>query len=174
MDPFTNPRSTLDAEYTCMLERGDDGFGLGLGGPGSFYVNPAHCHYRHNHDDDTTCIGCGLQRVHASWRVWIQPPYDIVPQALAHYGHTRFTALLRLDTSTAWFETLWNLCEVIMVPKRDRLEFVPPPGVKASSNPFPHGIFYRRADDVTDAIRALCYAWPCRGAARRVEDGEWP
>lgn len=47
-----------------------------------------------------------------------------------------------------------------MVPKRDRLEFVPPPGVKASSNPFPHGLYYRRAADVPAAIRALCYPWP--------------
>ncbi len=94
-------------------------------------------------------------------RVWIQPPYDIVLQALAHYGHTRFTALLRLDTSTLWFDQLWNLSEVIMVPKRDRLAFVPPPGVDASSNPFPHGLYYKRAVDVTDAVRDLCYPWPC-------------
>lgn len=81
-------------------------------------------------------------------------------EALAHYGHTRFVALLRLDTSTVWFQQLWDLVEVIMVPKRDRLEFVPPPGVKASSNPFPHGLFYKRAADVTPAIQELCYAWP--------------
>lgn len=154
LDAFTNPRSTLVARYTCMLERGDDGFGLdSRDTPGAFYVNPEHCTH-----DDGPC--CGYHVAGANWRVWIQPPYDIVLEALAHYGHTRFTALLRLDTSTEWFERLWSLCEVIMVPKRDRLEFVPPPGVKPSSNPFPHGCYYKRADDVTEAIRALCYAWP--------------
>lgn len=156
LDPFTNPRSTLKAHWTCMLERGDDGFGLdNRDQPGAFYVNPEHCSH-----DEAPC--CGYHVAGDDWRVWIQPDYQQVPQALAHYGHTRFTALLRLDTSTAWFETLWRLCEVIMVPRRDRLEFVPPPGVKASSNPFPHGIFYRREADVTPAIEALCYRWRVR------------
>ncbi len=153
LDPFTNPRSTLVAKHTCMLERGDDGFGLSRRDvPGTFYVNPSGC-------DDVGCKTCGYRIAHDTWKVWIQPPYDIVLEALAHYGHTRFVALLRLDTSTLWFEQLFGLCEVIMVPKRDRLEFVPPPGVEASTNPFPHGLYYRRAEDVTDAIRALCYEW---------------
>jgi hypothetical protein len=143
LDPFTNPRSTLVARHTCMLERGDDGFGLDRrSAPGAFYVASE-----------------GYRTAAADWRVWIQPPYSIVLEALAHYGHTRFTALLRLDSSTAWFERLHELCEVIMVPRRDRLEFVPPPGVRASSNPYPHGLFYRRAADVTEEISALCYEW---------------
>lgn len=146
LDPFTNPRSTLQAPHTCMLERGDDGFGLDRRAtPGAFYVHP------------------GIYRVATeAWRVWIQPPYSIVLEALAHYGHTRFVALLRLDTSTEWFERLHGLSEVIMVPKRDRLEFVPPPGVRPSSNPFPHGLYYRRAADVTPAIETLCYEWKLR------------
>lgn len=156
LDPFTNPRSSLRSLYTCMLERGDDGFGLAHSDmPGTFYVNP---------DGggmvpipDTSGYGVAPD----AWKVWIQPPYDIVLQAIAHYGHTRFVALLRLDTSTKWFDQLWEMCEVIMVPKRDRLEFVPPPGVKPSSNPFPHGLYYKRAADVPDAIKALCYPWPC-------------
>jgi hypothetical protein len=143
VDPFTNPRSTLVARHMCMLERGDDGFGLDCRGtPGTYYIN-----------------GDGYYVAGYDTRVWIQPDYEYVLEAIAHYGHTRFTALLRLDTSTLWFEQLYALSETIMVPKRDRLEFVPPPGVKPSSNPFPHGLYYRRAEDVTDAIRALCYEW---------------
>ena len=143
LDPFTNPRSTLVARHTCMLERGDDGFGLDRRAtPGAFYVAPAQ-----------------YQVAAADWRVWIQPPYSIVLEALAHYGHTRFVALLRLDTSTKWFELLYGLSEVIMVPKRDRLEFVPPPGVRPSSNPFPHGLYYAKAADVTPEIRNLCFEW---------------
>jgi hypothetical protein len=159
LDPFTNPRSTLVADYTCMLERGDDGFGLELRHiPGAFYVNGAGGGLPPLHDIGVPPGHCIADE---SWSVWIQPDYAFVLEAIAHYGHTRFTALLRLDTSTKWYDQLWNMCEVIMVPKRDRLEFVPPPGVKASSNPFPHGLYYKRAAGVTDAIKALCYPWPC-------------
>lgn len=162
LDPFTNPRSSLKATYACMLERGGDGFGLDQRHvPGAFYIAPGVigtcgepcCHYEETRQEIRMVAA-------ADWRVWIQPPYDIVLEAIAHYGHTRFTALLRLDTSTLWFERLFALCEVVMVPKRDRLEFVPPPGVRPSSNPFPHGIYYAKADDVTAAIASLCYAWP--------------
>lgn len=157
LDPFTNPRSTLRATFACMLERGGDGFGLDRREtPGAFYIAAGE----RGTTLDTVALPTPFPGVAtADWRVWIQPPYDIVLDAIAHYGHTRFVALLRLDTSTKWFEQLHALSEVIMVPKRDRLEFVPPPGVKPSSNPFPHGLYYRRADDVTDAIRALCYEW---------------
>lgn len=156
LDPFTNPRSTLQATHTCMLERGDDGFGLTQRHvPGSFYVNPDGCA---NFPDG--CGVCGQHVADETWKVWIQPDYEFVIEAIAHYLHTRFVALLRLDTSTKWFETLWRTCQVIMVPKRDRLEFVPPPGVKASSNPFPHGVYYKHCEDVTNAIFALCYPWP--------------
>jgi hypothetical protein len=202
LDPFTNPRSTLIAGHTCMLERGDDGFGLERRDvPGTFYVNPENCEDRRHHDADGLgggggdpfwqCNACGYQTATEFWKVWIQPDYGFVIEALPHYGHTRFTALLRLDTSTVWFMLMYAgiteadlrnpetrakitkackrtheikpcapLCEVIMVPKNDRLEFVPPPGVKASSNPYPHGLYYKRAADVTEAVRALCYPWP--------------
>jgi hypothetical protein len=142
LDPFTNTRSHVKARHTCILERGDDGFGDGS--PGSFFVKGG--------------IGYGLAA--ASTRVWIQPPYDIVLRAIRHYGHTRFTALLRLDPSTQWFAELYALSEVILVPVGDRIEFDPPPGVKSSSNPFPHGFFYANAKDVTPAMRERCLAWP--------------
>lgn len=165
LDPFTNPRSTLRAHYMCMLENGGDGFGLDKRAtPGAFYIKAGErfttcaCEWC----DSDAANGDGFYEVATDeWKVWIQPPYDIVLAALAHYGHTRYVALLRLDTSTEWFEQLWNMSEAIMVPKRDRLEFVPPPGVKPSSNPFPHGFYYRRAEDATPKIRELCYPWPC-------------
>lgn len=180
VDPFTNPRSTLQARHECMLERGDDGFGLDRRHvPGTYYVNPAMCAA---HPD--TCSMCGYHVATEDTFVWIQPDYGFVIEALQHYGHTRFVALLRADTSTVWFQLLfWGirdaaeaavlskktklnlvvrppLCEVVMVPKRDRLEFVPPPGVTASSNPFPHGIFYKRAEDVTPSVVEHSYPWP--------------
>lgn len=173
VDPFTNPRSTLRARHQCMLERGDDGFGLDHRSvPGTYYINPEHCHHgdrcplrRGTH---TWCDRCGYHVATDETRMWFQPPYDLVLEAQAHYGHTRFVALLRLDTSTEWFQRFFGdhdarfdpLCEVIMVPRRERVAFVPPPGVKPSSNPFPHGLYYARAEDVTTAVYDTCYAWP--------------
>jgi hypothetical protein len=147
LDPFSNSRSHVLARLTCELERGDDGFGFGdpQHAPGSFYTQ-AH----------------GYQCASAVSRVWLQPPYDIVLAAIAHYKHTRFTALLRLDPSTEWFDELHAASELILVPRGDRIEFDPPPGVKASSNPFPHGFFYKHAADATQAIRDLCFEWRLR------------
>lgn len=180
LDPFTNPRSTLRASYMCMLENGGDGFGGIImpkpkkntrpvsAAPGRFFIKAGErftlCPCEHCSDEAATedILDVGFyETADDSWKVWIQPDYGFVLQAIAHYGHTRFTALLRLDTSTEWFAWLWELSEVIMVPKRDRLAFVPPPGVEESSNPFPHGLYYKRADDVTPAVRELCYPWPC-------------
>lgn len=176
VDPFSNARSIIRSTHACWLERGDDGFGgENSDTPGSFLALGSH----RVADEETS--------------VWFQPPYGLVLRGLAHYGHTRFTALLRLDTSTVWCQLLVAgiteddlgnpakrdrlvkalkhthklepcppLCEVVMIPKSDRLEFVPPPGVKASSNPFPHGLYYRRATDVTPEIQALCYEWRVR------------
>ena len=180
VDPFTNPRSTLEALLKCMLERGDDGFGLDKRSEvGAFYINPENCSQCQGtgcvvdpdriataeveSDALVDCDACGYHIADENTRLWFQPPYDIVIEALQHYGHTRFVALLRLDTSTVWFTMLWQLAEVIMVPRRDRLDFVPPPGVKASSNPFPHGLYYRRAADVPQSVIEHCYPWPCPG-----------
>jgi hypothetical protein len=142
VDPFSNERSLIRSNYACWLERGDDGFGG----------------ERRHHPGTFRYDGSFYQATEA-WTVWLQPPYDIVLDAIAHYAHTRFAALLRLDTSTAWFEILYDLCDVIMVPRRDRLEFIPPPGIAASSNPFPHGLYYRHAEDVPQAVKALCFEW---------------
>jgi hypothetical protein len=143
LDPFSNSRSHINAASTCWLERGDDG--LGNGEPGSYWQEEY--------------AGVGFGKATATTRVWIQPPYDIVLKAIRHYGHTRFTALLRLDPSTQWFEELYKLSEIILVPAGDRIEFDPPPGVKPSSNPFPHGFFYKRESDVPDALREVCFEW---------------
>lgn len=144
LDPFSNARSHMLSVAACWLERGDDGFGRGSShtGPGAFYTAAE-----------------GYQYAPAEWRTWIQPPYDIVLEAVRHYRHTRFTALLRLDPSTQWFSELFDASELVLVPKGDRIEFDPPPGVKPSSNPFPHGFFYAHAEDATPEIRGLCFEW---------------
>lgn len=141
VDPFTNERSRIQATYACILEHGDDG--LAGPNPGEFYMNVPGRKYL----------------AETTERVWLQPPYDIVLKAIRHYGHTRFTALLRLDPSTQWFAELYQLSEIILVPAGDRIEFDPPPGIKPSSNPFPHGFFYAHESDVPDALREVCFEW---------------
>jgi hypothetical protein len=145
LDPFSNERSHIDASLACRLERGDDGLGHGSPDIGRFFLKAS-----------------GTWRAYVDWRVWLQPPYDIVTAAIRHYKHTRFTALLRLDPSTRWFGEIYAASELILVPRADRIQFDPPPGVKASSNPFPHGFFYKHATDATDAIRAMCFEWRTR------------
>lgn len=140
VDPFSNPRSHIKAHRCCMLENGDDGFGAG-GKPGS---------YRY---------GGEIYRADKSIRLWGQPDYSFVLKAVQHYKHTRFCFLLRLDPSTEWFDLLYGATSLILVPKGDRIEFDPPPDVEASSNPYPHGLFYAHAKDATKEIRALCYEW---------------
>lgn len=139
VDPFSNPRSHIVSAQACMLERGDTGLAIA---------------------DEPGTYRCGGEVRHATdeTRVFIQPPYEIVLEALAHYGHTRFCALLRFDPSTTWFAKLYRLSSLVCVTRR-RIPFEPPPGVKASAQPFPHALFYRRAEDATPAVLRACIAW---------------
>lgn len=101
-------------------------------------------------------------------RVFINPPYSDVGPWIKAYAHTRFCFLLKLDVSTKWFERLFSLTDVILLPRRTRVEFTPPPGVppeKANAQPFPHALFYAREDDAAPAIRERCFpAWRTRDA----------
>lgn len=130
LDPATNERSHIRSRATFMLDRGQDGIAL-------------------------------ARRVGRNTRVWCNPPFSRgqVIRFVRAYGHTNFCFLLRFDCSTEWFGELEPLCERILVPKNQRIQFDAPHGAKASSTPFPHGLFYRRAIDVTSAIEALCYSW---------------
>lgn len=140
-DPFSNPRSHILSTTRCMLEDGGDGFGDGQL-PGSFR--------------------CGLgpiQVATADTSTFIQPPYEIVMRAIAHYEHTRFCALLRFDPSTKWFLRLYRIVELIAVPVGERFNFEPPLGVKASSSTNPHAFYYRRAADAPREVLRNCIAW---------------
>lgn len=98
--------------------------------------------------------------VRKSSRVFINPPYSSVRPWIDAYGHTRFCFLLKVDPSTEWFEVLLAKCELVLIPRRTRVQFEAPEGVppaKALANQFPHALFYARATDATDAIAALCY-----------------
>jgi hypothetical protein len=104
------------------------------------------------------------RKIIPSSRVFINPPYSKgqVIRWIEAYAHTRFCFLLRFDTSTAWFHELYRLSALVCIPRR-RINFEPPPGVVASSNVFPHALFYANASDATDAV--LCKsaaAWRTR------------
>jgi hypothetical protein len=143
VDPFSNPRSHIDAADHCMLEDGGDGFG-DRSKPGIFRVSSGD-----------------LVVADANTRVWGQPPYSIVMEAIEHYAHTRFCFLLRFDPRTKWFKRLYALSGLVCVARK--MEFEPPPGVKASANPIAHALFYRNPEDATAAVlRKSAAAWRTR------------
>jgi hypothetical protein len=149
LDPFSNPRSHVVAAYACSLENGDDGFGDGS--PGSFFL-------------DAPSEAMPLY-ASAATRVWLQPPYErgFVARTISHYASTRWVALLRFDPRTTWFDTVYAMSELVAVIRRDPngrpFGFEPPPGVVASTNTFPHALFYRHASDVTNAVLRHACAW---------------
>lgn len=151
LDPFSNPRSKIASASRCMLEDGGDGFGGGEAGatPGLFLVGARHG------------LPASSGIADAVSRVWIQPPYELVEAALAHYGHTRFCALLRWSPDVkSWFPGLWARTAVVCHPFGARMGFDPPPGVEASGDmPFPHALYYADERDVTDAVRTRCLVW---------------
>ena len=159
LDPFSNPRSHIVARESCQLERGDNGL-LEPGNPGAYLLAGADQRVEPfdiaSDDAIVAAANRGRRRATESTRVWIQPPYEIVEEAIAHYGHTRFCALLRFDPSTDWFAALWVLTHVIAIPVGERLEFEAPPGIETSANPYPHAFYYADERDVTPAIRELC------------------
>lgn len=105
-------------------------------------------------DEDGLKLAAGVP---ATERVFINPPYSDVPPWVAAYKHTRFCFLLKFDTSTKWFAELIAATELVLFPKGTRIEFEAPPGVESSSNQFPHGLFFARAEDATPEIRAQCF-----------------
>lgn len=142
VDPFSNPYSHIIADRACMREDGGDGFGGGRKEPGAYKVGGRFPLYG-TADENT--------------KTFIQPGYSFTPKALLHYQHTRYIALLRFDPRVDWFKWLYTRVEAIRVLWD--ASFEPPPGVEASSNSFPHALYYRDARDVTDAVRALTFGW---------------
>lgn len=166
LDPFTNSRSHIEAAVHCMLERGDNGFGAELAEkriPGQYLARRTVGRF-------TGLLGKGevsrrgdvLAIATECTRVWIQPDYQFVDEAIGHYGHTRFCALLRFDPRTAWWQRLVILVRrrrgMICIP-RGVFNFESPPGVPASSNSFPHALYYADERDVTRAVLRRCESY---------------
>jgi hypothetical protein len=165
VDVFSNPRSKIVADVHCMLERGDDAFGgyeIGDRIAGVYRVTSTHRKPIGPGEIARTKgldVEWGYRNATENTRVWIQPPYEIADEAVDHFGHTRFTALLRFDPPVGWFRRLYRLSELVCVPADKRFFFDPPPGVDPSSPPIPHVLFYRRAEDVTREVLRHCISW---------------
>ncbi len=103
--------------------------------------------------------------VPAQWRVFVNPPYSQgqVIRWIRAYAHSDFAFLLRWDPSTAWFGELARIARWVWFPLGRRIEFEPPPGVKASSNPFPHALFLAEAPN--EALRAAGISLEVRPSA---------
>jgi len=131
LDPCSNERSHIDAKLTCVYELDDNGLLDDLDAPGWF-----------------SCAG-SLIAAPGAWRVYVNPPYSRgqVLRWVRHYKHTRFIFLLRWDPSTEWFSELIGATTHVWFPDR-RINFEPPPGVKSSSNPFPHALYLRDPEPV--------------------------
>lgn len=146
LDPFSNPRSHIDANAECMLERGDDGFGREREkrrGEGWYYR-----------------AAQGFSRSYADTKVWLQPPYGIVLRVLRHYAHTRWMALFRFDPRPEWFRAVYDPAELVVVLEDPEVRnFEAPPGMNAPGSTFPHAIYARRAEDVPDEVLAMGVAW---------------
>ncbi len=132
LDPCSNVRACVQADRAFRLDAGEDGLEL------------AHT-------------------VPADSRVFINPPYSSgqVIRWVKAYEHTRFCFLLRFDPSTAWFAHLYRRSGLVVVPRK-RVNFQPPPGVKAFTNVYPHALFFARASDASEQINRLSYAWRTR------------
>ncbi len=135
LDPSSNYRSVIRAKWHCDLASGDDGL-WGETGRGMFVCEG----------------GSRVTSVGAVDPVFINPPYSRgqVLRWVKHYRHTRFIFLLRWDPSTEWFAELYPHCTHVWFPDR-RINFEPPPGVKSSSNPFPHALYLR---DPSEELKA--------------------
>lgn len=126
LDPCSNERSHIQARDNLY----------GSGGEGG--------------EDDGLAYG---PQVSPNTSTFINPPYgksagsSSVKKWIAAYKHTRFIFLLRFDPSTAWFDELIQVTNYLWFPSKSspesRISFEPPPGVKTSSNPFPHALYLR-------------------------------
>lgn len=133
LDPCSNDRSNVRALTRFSLVDGDDGLALAA------TVEPER-------------------------RVFINPPYSLgqVIRWVRAYAHTRFCFLLRFDPSTAWHCELYQHTSLVAIPHGRRVNFEPPPGVRASSSVFPHALYFRDASDATPEVLRSCIAWRTR------------
>ncbi len=120
LDPCSNPRSHIRAEERWSLEQDING------------LLPAW-------------VTALTARQYLTLRTFINPPYSKgqVLRWVKAYRHTDFTFLLRWDPSTVWFRELMPFVRYVWFPLGWRINFEPPPGVKASSSTMPHALYFK-------------------------------
>lgn len=155
---YLDPCAALDgfilAKRQCVLRNGGDGLVTSDGGPG-WFMTTSYMAGRAGPDDE----------------VFVNPPYTHVLPWVKHYGHTRYTFLLRWDPSTVWFKRLIKSTTHVWTPK-ERLAFEPPPRIRASTSPFPHALYMR--DPPADRLARLAphgYLFRVDGAPARDYGG---
>lgn len=131
LDPCSNARSTVNASLHISLD-------------------PIPADGRNNHHAGFVGRweqGDGLAEKWTNRSVFVNPPFsDILPWAQKLAASTDITAaafLVNVDTSTAWWKALAaRLPYGLFFHKR--LQFSPPPGVKASTNSKPQALLMDR------------------------------
>jgi hypothetical protein len=93
------------------------------------------------------------------WTIYCNPPYGRgeVERWVASFSRANFLFLLRFDPSTIWFARLMKHRPYVWFPRGRRIAFEPPPGVAASSNPFPHALFCKSEPNL--ALRSAGYVF---------------
>lgn len=146
LDPCSNPRSHIRAGHRLCLEEGANGLLEEVSGR---FRTPSG----------------GVVRANANWRTFINPPYGHgqVIRWVRHYRHTRFVYLLRWDPSTAWFPEILRASTHVWFPSR-RINFEPPPGVRSSSNAYPHALYLRAPPpDLVSRLSRSGFLFPVDG-----------
>lgn len=136
-------------------------------------------HIRARHAVSLPQDGCQASLCSTHDVVFVNPPYgrgEVIRWVRAH-RHTKFVYLLRWDPSTEWFAELYPRCTHIWHPAR-RVNFEPPPGVRASSNASPHAL-YMRAPTADLLIRLAPHGYfalpdPLLSAGARCTRGHVP
>jgi hypothetical protein len=114
LDPCSNSRSTVRADRTYSLERGEDG--LRLPWVGSVFVNPPY----------------------SDVLPWALKARDSASALLTACGF-----LVNVDTSTKWWGVLQSFLPYALFFNR-RIQFEAPPGVDASMNKKPQVLLCNR------------------------------
>ena len=149
LDPCSNMFSWVDSPRFLTPDVGDNGLPPDTE-PGAYLWQPP------DQLDPT------LHRVSQMDRVFINPPYSRgqVLRWVRHWASSNFTFLLRWDPSTRWYTELMCCTSLVWFPHR-RIDFEPPPGITASSNPYPHALYFkfRPPPDVFTKLANLGRFW---------------
>lgn len=121
LDPCSNGRSTVRARRTYAMERGEDG--LALPWFGMVFVNPPY-------SDVMPWAGRLAKVYRGGWDAMKWPTMD---------GASSAAFLVNADPSTKWWHTLRSVLPLRFDFNR-RIQFVPPPGIKQSSNSKPQAL----------------------------------